>query len=91
MLLPEHNDRSMSRLVDEDQAFALTKAKRHNSWHLVMKIVPADATIADLAKKAAELEKKAKTETERIAIHLREKAKLCREWIAALKSGRWTS
>ena len=56
-----------------------------------MKIVPADATIADLAKKAAELEEKAKTETDRIATHLRGKAKLCREWSAALKSGRWTS
>jgi hypothetical protein len=66
------------------------RAKRHNSWHPVMKIVPADA-IADLAKKATELEKEAKTGSERIATHLREKAKLCREWIAALKSGRWTS
>jgi hypothetical protein len=72
-------------------AIALTTAKRQNSWHLVMKIIPADATIADLAQKAAELEQKAKTETERIATHLREKAKFCREWIAALKSGRWTS
>jgi hypothetical protein len=66
-------------------------AKRQNSWNLIMKIVPDDATIAVLAKKAAELEKKAKTKTERVAAHLREKAKSCREWIAALKSGRWTS
>jgi prefoldin subunit 5 len=64
---------------------------RHNSWHRVMKIVPADAAIADLAKKVAELEKQAETGSERIAAHLGEKAKSCREWIAALKSGRWTS
>ncbi len=44
-----------------------------------MKIVPADATIADLEKKAAEYEEKAKTELNRIATRLREKAKLCRE------------
>jgi hypothetical protein len=56
-----------------------------------MKIVPADLTIADLAQKAAELEKEAEAGSELIATHLREKAKLCREWIAALKSGKWTS
>jgi hypothetical protein len=61
------------------------------AWLLVMKIVPADPTIADLTQKAAELEKEAEAGSGRIATHLREKAKLCREWIAALKSGRWTS
>jgi len=56
-----------------------------------MKIVPADATIADLEKKAAEYEEKAKTEPDRNAIGLRERAKLCLEWIAALKTGKWMS
>jgi hypothetical protein len=51
-----------------------------------MKIVPADATIAELEKTAGECEERAKTEPDRIATRLREKAKLCREWIAALKS-----
>ena len=77
--------------VGDKQAFALTKAKRHNSWHLVMKIVPADDTIADLERKAVECEEKARTAPSRIATRIGEKAKLCREWIAALKSGEWIS
>jgi len=56
-----------------------------------MKIVPADATIAELEKKAAEYEEKAKTAPDGIATRLREKAKFCGEWIAALKSGKWKS
>jgi hypothetical protein len=43
-----------------------------------MKIVPADATIAELEKTAGEYEEKAKTEPDRIATRLREEAKLCR-------------
>jgi hypothetical protein len=56
-----------------------------------MKIVPADATIAELKKMADLCQEKAKTESEQIATQLRAKAKLCREWIAALKSGKWFS
>jgi hypothetical protein len=56
-----------------------------------MKIVPADAAIAELEKKAADCEKKAKKEPEPIATRLKEKAELCREWIAALKTGKWKS
>ena len=56
-----------------------------------MKIVPADASIAELEKKAAEYEEKAKTATDRIAARLRQKANLCREWIATLKRGKWKS
>jgi len=56
-----------------------------------MKIVLADATIAELEKKAAEYEEKAKTAPVRIATRLREKAEFCREWIGALKSGKWKS
>ena len=56
-----------------------------------MKVIPADATIAELEKKAHENEEKAQNETDTIAARLREKATLCREWIAALKTGKWTS
>jgi hypothetical protein len=49
-------------------ALALTTAKGHNPSHLVVKIVPADATIVDLQKKAAEYEETAKTEPGRTAI-----------------------
>jgi hypothetical protein len=56
-----------------------------------MKIVPADDTIADLKKKATEYEEQAAKQRETVAALLREKAKLCREWIAALKSGKWMS
>jgi hypothetical protein len=56
-----------------------------------MKIVPADATIADLERKAAEYEETAKTEPGRPTNGLTEKAKLRLEWIAALKTGKWMS
>jgi hypothetical protein len=56
-----------------------------------MKIVPADDTIADLKKKATEYEEQAAKQHGTIAALLKEKAKLCREWIAALKSGKWMS
>ena len=54
-----------------------------------MKIVPAEATIADLEKKAAEYERRAEQESEPVATQLKEQAKECRTWMAALKSGRW--
>jgi hypothetical protein len=56
-----------------------------------MKIVPAKDTIADLKKKADEYEEEAAKQRENVATVLREKAKLCREWLAALKSGKWMS
>ncbi len=56
-----------------------------------MKIVPADDTIADLKKKAAEYEEQAAKQSETVAALLREKAKLFREWTIALKSGKWMS
>jgi hypothetical protein len=56
-----------------------------------MKIIPADDTIDALEKKACEYEEKAKGESDPIASALREKAELCREWIAALKTRKWTS
>jgi len=41
------------------------------------------------ANAVAAFEKKAKKEAEPGATKLREEALLCREWIAALRSGRW--
>ncbi len=54
-----------------------------------MKIVPPENVLAELEKKAAEYESKAMQEPEPEATRAREQAKLCREWIAALKSGMW--
>jgi hypothetical protein len=53
--------------------------------------VPPDATIAELEKKAAECKQKAEKSEVPLAAELRQEAKLCREWIAALRSGRWTA
>jgi len=53
--------------------------------------IPADATLAELEKKAADCEQRATQEQEPLAIALREEAKLYREWIATLRSGWWTS
>ena len=54
-----------------------------------MKLIPADATIAELEQKAADCEERAKQEPEREAMKLREEALLYREWIASLRSGKW--
>ena len=53
--------------------------------------IPPDATIAELEKKAADYEQKATEAMEVQAAELRQEAKIYREWIAALRSGRWTS
>ena len=58
---------------------------------VVQKIVPADATILELKKKAAECEEKAYQASEPEAAKLREEALLYQEWIAALRSGKWHS
>ncbi len=53
--------------------------------------IPADATLAELQKNAADCEQRASQEQEPIATALREEAKLYRDWVTALRSGRWTS
>jgi hypothetical protein len=53
--------------------------------------IPPGATIAELEKKAADCEQKATDAKEPQAAELRQEAKLYREWVAALRSGRWTS
>jgi hypothetical protein len=58
---------------------------------IAMKILPAGATIAELEKKAADCEEKAKREAEPEATKFREEALLYREWIATLRSGKWHS
>lgn len=56
-----------------------------------MKFVPADSSIAELKRKAAECEQKAEHEKEPLASQLKEEARMYRGWIAALKSKKWTS
>ena len=58
---------------------------------ITMKIIPAGATIAELEKKAADCEEKARQGAEPEAAKLREEALLYREWIATLSSGKWHS
>jgi hypothetical protein len=53
--------------------------------------IPPDATIAELERKAADCEQKAAKTEDPQAAELREEAKLYREWVAALRSGRWTA
>lgn len=55
------------------------------------KIVPAGATISELKQKAADCEEQAKQASEPEATKLREQVLLYREWIAALRSGKWHS
>ena len=45
----------------------------------------------ELEQKADDAEKKSANESEPRATEVRELAKLYREWIAQLRSGRWTS
>jgi hypothetical protein len=58
---------------------------------LSSQVVSAEATIAELEKKAAECEEKLKTQLDREAAALRQNANAYREWIAALKGGHWRS
>jgi hypothetical protein len=53
--------------------------------------VPADLTITELEKQAADIEQQVKSEAEPLATELREKAKLLRAWILDLRLGRWTA
>jgi len=64
----------------------LTQPLMQNS--VVMKLVPAGATIAELEKMATDCEEKAKKEVEPEATKLREEALIYREWITALRSGK---
>jgi hypothetical protein len=54
-------------------------------------IIPRDATVKELEQKADDAEKESANEPEPRATELRELAKLYREWITQLRSGRWTS
>jgi hypothetical protein len=53
--------------------------------------IPRDETVSELQRKAADAEEKAANEVEPWATELQEKAKMYREWVASLQSGRWTS
>lgn len=52
--------------------------------------IPRDA-LAELERKAAHAEQESAKQPEPRATELREEAKLYREWVAQLKSQRWTS
>jgi len=54
-----------------------------------LRIVPADATIADLEEKARDAALAAEGQPEPEATCLRELAAQCREWAAALRSKAW--
>lgn len=56
--------------------------------HAAVKLIPADATIAEQRRRATDCEEKAKRKPEPEASKLREEALLYREWIAALRSGK---
>lgn len=53
--------------------------------------IPKDVTVADLERKAAEYEQRAAKEGEPLATELVEQARVCREWAARLRTGRWSS
>jgi hypothetical protein len=57
----------------------------------MMKILPSGTTLAELEEKAAEYEREAECAAEPVATELREKARLCREWITSLETGAWSS
>jgi hypothetical protein len=54
-----------------------------------MRIVPARETIADLEQKALEYELAANDPPESAAANFKELAAICRDWVDALRSGRW--
>jgi len=56
---------------------------------MIRDFIPPDATIAELEKKAADCEQRAPKAEEPRATELRKEAKLYRDWVAALRSGRW--
>jgi len=55
-----------------------------------MQIAPMGPSRTELERSTAEFEPKAIQEPESEVKRLWQQAKLCREWIAALRSGMWT-
>ena len=55
------------------------------------RVIPRDTTVEELERKAHDAEKESANEPEPRATELRELAKLYREWITQLRSGRWMS
>ena len=54
-------------------------------------LIPRNATIDELEKKAAKCDREAAIADEVQAAKLRDEAALCREWVIALRRGHWTS
>ena len=67
-----------------------TKAGASKFLVLSSQVVPADETIAELEKKALAYEEQARSQPNQENAQLHE-AEVCREWIAALRSGHWKS
>jgi hypothetical protein len=57
---------------------------------LSSQVVPAEDTIAELEQKVRAYEEEAQSQPDRASI-LKHYAEVCREWIAALRSGHWKS
>ncbi len=55
------------------------------------RFVPADTSIAELERRAAECERNAKSETGEKGLALRQEAELYREWILILRKEHWNS
>ena len=60
----------------------------HEANLMKQHFIPRDATVAELEQKAADAEQTAVKESEPHATELREEARLYREWVASLRSGR---
>lgn len=58
---------------------------------MTLHLIPRDATIDELEKKAAECDREAGIADEPQAAKLRDEAALYREWVTALRRGLWTS
>jgi hypothetical protein len=66
-------------------------ASIHGKISGAMKIVPTGPTIKEMKREAEQCEQAARLESGTIAEMLQERAALLREWIRALRSGKWTS
>ena len=82
--------RDLLRVTTEHPDGVETKGGASKFLVLSSQIVPAEETIEELEKKAVAYEEQARSQPnqENVLLH---KAGVCREWIAALKSGHWKS
>ena len=67
------------------------QAHNNRASRMKLHVIPREATVAELERKAADAEQKSANELEPRATELREEARVYREWAASLRSGCWTS